>query len=285
MTNHILCCVDRSEAADRAIAHALALRQARPGVLTLLHVAPPIEVLRGGLGGWEINNDDPLEPPRSWLRARAAGIDDAQVVVLEGDPAATLAAHWAARNGVDVVVAASYNNLLARSLLGSFASELARVSPTDVLIARPGRHAARDGRYHHVGCGIDDTPQASHAVAVARAIAEPSGARFSLAHVVKPPKPLPAGLVAGTLPMPAAREAEGHELLARMAGDDTTGRVLLAGSPGSTLATWAERADVDLLVVGPRAGGRPGLGGVADHLAHNATCAVYLPRQPEDRPA
>jgi nucleotide-binding universal stress UspA family protein len=90
---------------------------------------------------------------------------------------------------------------------------------------------------------------------------------------------LPRRLVARLLPVPRARRRRALELLRRQAerlpGADP---VLRVGPPGPETCAWAAEADADLLVVGPRGGGRAGMGGFASSVVTSAPCAVLLAR-------
>ena len=87
---------------------------------------------------------DPLAVDIERLTAcRPLGVPPFETIPIpdHGHPAAAVCA-WAAREGVNVLVAAPHQGTLARLLLGSFASHLAHHAPCDVLIARPRAHAA-----------------------------------------------------------------------------------------------------------------------------------------------
>ena len=276
--SHIACCVDRSEASELALADAQRLRRLAPGRLTLVHVAPTPEVLAGGLTGWEIDTDDPLGPPRRWLEECASAVEGAEPVLLCGDPPARIVAEWIAETGVDLVVAAAYRDRIQRAFLGSFARQIAYESPSHVLIARPGG-GTDDTRTWHVGCCVDESEGAARALALTRGVAELAPTRVSMVHVVSPPHPLPRRLVARLFPAPGGQRRRGQALLRRKA-DQIPGaeQVLLTGPPGPATCAWAQEARADLLVVGPRAGGRAGLGGFASRVVAAAPCAVLLAR-------
>lgn len=274
---HIACCVDRSDASELAVAEALRMRRLAPGRLTLVHVAPPLVVLTGGLTDWEIDEEDPLAPPRRWLEEYARTIDGAEPVLLSGDPPARVVSEWMTEAGVDLVVAAAFRDRVQRALLGSFARELAYESPRNVLIARPGR-ADEDGRAWHIGCCIDGSEGAARAAALTKEIAGLTPARVTMVHVVSPPQPLPRRLIARLLPAPGGRRRRAEDLLDRADAIPGAERVVLTGPPGPATCSWAESASADLLVVGPRAGGRPGLGGFAASVVATAPCAVLLAR-------
>lgn len=138
---HIACCIDDSDAAARALAHATRLQELSGGRLSIVHVlaAPPFLVsLAAGVGGAPYH--DPTierEAAEMWLDEQARGREGAQAVLLEGQPAST-ACDWAHDEGVDVMVVASHRGLVERTLLGSFASHVAHNAPCPVLLVPPG---------------------------------------------------------------------------------------------------------------------------------------------------
>jgi nucleotide-binding universal stress UspA family protein len=137
--SHIACFIDESEAASRALAHAAALRDAAGARLSVVHVlAPPafLVSLAAGLGGAPVHDTEiEKEAAEMWLAEEARAVS-ADAVLLEGHPAST-ATEWAARAGVDVMVAATHRGLVERALLGSFASYLAHHAPCPVFLVPP----------------------------------------------------------------------------------------------------------------------------------------------------
>ena len=137
----IACCIDESEAAGRALAHAAAIRDLVGGRLRVVHViAPPafLVSMAASLGGAPVHDPQlEREAAEMWLggQAQATGAD---AVLLEGHPASTACA-WAREAGCDLLVAARHRGLMERALLGSFASYLAHHAPCPVLLVPAGR--------------------------------------------------------------------------------------------------------------------------------------------------
>lgn len=138
--SHIVCCIDDSEAAGRALAHADALRSLSGGRLTVLHVLPSpafLTSLAATLGGAPVHDSQTEhEAAEMWLDEQLRGREGAQGVLLEGHPAEA-AVDWARANGADVLVAARHSGLVERVLLGGFASHLANHAPCPVLLIPP----------------------------------------------------------------------------------------------------------------------------------------------------
>jgi nucleotide-binding universal stress UspA family protein len=142
--DHIACCIDESEAAKVALAHAAALRDMAGGRLSVVHVmAPPAFLLSmaASLGGAPVH--DPVverEAAQMWLAEEATSVGG-EAVLLEGHPAST-ACEWARDEGVDVLVAAAHRGVVERALLGSFAGYLVHHAPCPVLLVPPGREGS-----------------------------------------------------------------------------------------------------------------------------------------------
>jgi nucleotide-binding universal stress UspA family protein len=134
---HIAVCIDRSEAADAALAEARRLHAAQGGGrLSLVHVAPWPLLYTGEAGAWVPDPEDISQAAREWLAKVAADVPEGEPVLLDGYPPAAVC-DWATENGVDLLVAASHRGLVERVLLGSFAGYLVRHAPCAVLLTRP----------------------------------------------------------------------------------------------------------------------------------------------------
>ena len=286
---HVVCCVDRGGPTPHLIAEAERLRAQRRGRLTLVHVAPPHEVLRGGLTEWEIDDEDPLAPPRRWLESLAAGIPGAETALLCGDPPAAVIAEWARDAGADLVIAGAHQGRFARTLLGSFTRSLIDLAPCDAVIARPVagpagavESAGRLAAVRHVACCVNGARGTGPAVEATARLIGSTDARVSVVHAAAPPRGLPRRLIARFLPIPSARRRSARRRLRRHAERlGHADQVLLAGPAGQVVCDWAQRAGVDLLVLGPRTRRRPGLGDFASHVVQHAPCPVLLARRPE----
>ena len=137
-------------------------------------------------------------------------------------------------------------------------------------------------RYAHIACFIDESDAARHGLAHAAALADLSGARLSVVHVVASPGflvSMAASYGGGTLPDAALeREAAEMWLTEQVRGVAAAEAVLLDGHPASTAVEWAGESGCDLIVVATHRGlvERSLLGSFAGHVAHNAPCPVLL---------
>ena len=137
-------------------------------------------------------------------------------------------------------------------------------------------------RYAHIACFIDESDAARHGLAHAAALAELSGARLSVVHVVASPGflvSMAASYGGGTLP-DADLEREAAEMWLTEQVRDVAGAeaVLLDGHPASTAVERAGENGCDPIVGATHRGlvERSLLGSFAGHVAHNAPCPVLL---------
>jgi nucleotide-binding universal stress UspA family protein len=141
---HIVCCIDDSGAANRALAHADALRALSGGRLTVLHVLPSpafLTSLAASLGGAPVHDSDlEREAAGMWLEEQVHDRENTEAVLLEGHPAEA-AVDWARESGCDVLVAAHHSGRVERVFLGSFAKHLVDHAPCAVLLIPPGEAA------------------------------------------------------------------------------------------------------------------------------------------------
>lgn len=135
---HIACCLDDSEASNRALEEARRLRALGSGRLTLLHVVEFPLPYATGLGGWIPDPAELMDVARRWMADVAEDVPEADAVVLEGHPAGETC-DWAEANEADLLVCAGHRNLAARITLGSFAHHLVSHAPCAVLVLRPPR--------------------------------------------------------------------------------------------------------------------------------------------------
>ncbi|HWH14588.1 MAG TPA: universal stress protein [Miltoncostaeaceae bacterium] len=140
---HIACCVDDSEASDRAVEEARRLRELGAGRLSIVYAAPQPLVFAGMGGALVPDPRDLASASARWLEERAGRVPGAEPVLLEGYPPVAVC-DWAREAGVDLLVAAAHRGRVERVLLGGFASYLAYHAPCAVLLVRPAAAAADD---------------------------------------------------------------------------------------------------------------------------------------------
>jgi len=133
---HIACCIDDSEASDRAVDEAVRLRGSDGARLSLVYAAPQPLVFAGMGGAMVPDPRDLAEASARWLQERAEQVPGAEPVLLEGYPPVAVC-DWALESGCDLLVAAAHRGRVQRVVLGGFASYLAYHAPCAVLLVRP----------------------------------------------------------------------------------------------------------------------------------------------------
>jgi nucleotide-binding universal stress UspA family protein len=170
-----------------------------------------------------------------------------------------------------LVVGATHRQPAARALIGDDTASVLHDAPCPVAIARV--HDQRTARPSAVGVGYDGTPESSHALATARALAEDWGTTLQVLAVVpvhvrpyweRPPHPSPEAELAEAH---LAGVPELHGLEVRV----------IEGNPFEQLTMWSQ--NLDLLVLGTRGQGLVGrllTGSVSRHLALHSNCPLLI---------
>ena len=145
LASHIAVCVDNSPASAAALDEAWRLREAVGCErFTLVHVIPSPMVVAGHGAMWLPDPTEIRTGAAEWMDTLAVDHPGSETVLLDGYPPAEVC-DWAARSGVDMIVASSSRGLFDRVLLGSFAGYLTRHAPCSVLLTRPHPMAKSDG--------------------------------------------------------------------------------------------------------------------------------------------
>jgi nucleotide-binding universal stress UspA family protein len=132
----IICCVDGSDASDRALDEAVRLRRLGPGILQVVHVLTIPGALAATPFAYTVPTPVLREEAERWLGDRLADVPEATAVYLEGYPPQAIC-EWATKTGADLIVAAAHRGLVKRAMLGSFAAYVAYHAPCPVLLVRP----------------------------------------------------------------------------------------------------------------------------------------------------
>lgn len=185
-----------------------------------------------------------------------------------------------------LVVGSSHHGLLGRVFQGDAMRAALNAAPCAVAIAPLG-FAQRSAVLGEIGVGYDGSPESRNALAVARALAAPRGARVSVFEAVTPP---PRGYADPRHRDPFELEAEVDRTRERLAALGDVEAHAAYGDPAEELALYG--ASVDLLIIGSRGYGpvaRLIHGNTSLALARSARCPLLvLPRSAErgraDRP-
>lgn len=132
----------------------------------------------------------------------------------------------------------------------------------------------------------DGSEGSRRAAAFAREIAQATGARITLLHVLEPIPLVNVGFaefygVAHRQPTEEEMQELRKALYEMMSGfpADRSEIVLEYGSPAETIVRQARERNTDLIVIGARGMGAVGrflVGSVSDRVVHNAECSVTV---------
>jgi nucleotide-binding universal stress UspA family protein len=293
----ILVPLDGSELAERALPLAAELARRKGAALDLVHVHVPISADPIHVEGLPVIDEHMRSLRRDHERVYLERVRErlgsglaASVVLLDGRPAAALAAHARSADAWLIVMTTHGRGGLERAWLGSVADELARTSAVPLLLVRPepGAETARFGRV----CVPLDGSRTSEAILehAVRLATVAEGAEIVLFEAVQPLLAaawLPEGALAMAPPQDdlPGRERRAREYLESVARSlpstsmRVRTRVDTAASVAAAIlkAAEEERADVIALATHGRSGlARMALGSVADKVVRGSRVAVLL---------
>jgi nucleotide-binding universal stress UspA family protein len=209
-----------------------------------------------------------------------AGLRAQPVAITENSPGRALHTVAERYDAQLIVVGACHLSGADRMLVGDDAAGTLHGSPCAVAVA-PAGFARGDHGLRMIGVGVDDSPEARAALALARSLARRAGAPLRATTVVHHAQPF--GAVSAWEPAWADYEPRAHEsgqqLLDRIlrdVDDEVTAEVAV-GTPWQQLASRS--ADLDLLVLGARSFGplrRLLLGSTSTKLARHARCPLLV---------
>jgi nucleotide-binding universal stress UspA family protein len=277
MFTNVLVGVDGRSSGRDAV--ALARRLAAPGTkLTLAHVRAgfthPLQAATPVLLAEEAEESERL------LREELehAGGEASTVSVVAGAPGAGLHSQ-AEQQGADLLVVGSCSRgLLGRAMIGDDTRASLNGAPCAVAIASRG-YDEHPRPLKKVGVAYNGSPEASHALEVAREVAGAAGAELHALEIVSIPTYAFTGLIPAAFGetvdvMLAEADARMHAL------EGVQGRAVY-GLAGEELAAFGD--ELDLLVAGSRGYGpvhRLVSGSTTDYLQRHARCSLLvLPRR------
>ncbi|MGD0454042.1 MAG: universal stress protein [Solirubrobacteraceae bacterium] len=223
-----------------------------------------------------------LEDARKLLEQERdqAGVQAELVGVVSSSPGRGLH-QQADQLGTDLLVVGScHHGALGRAMLGNDTRAALNGASCAVAVAPLG-YARHPAPFATVGVAYNGSPESIAALALARELAAPTGAKVRALEVVSIPSVAYTGIV------PPALGESMDEMLqqarGRMKGlSDVDGRAVY-GLAGEELARFGE--EVDVLVTGSRGYGpvrRLVLGSTSDYLQRHARCPLLvLPRAPQ----
>jgi nucleotide-binding universal stress UspA family protein len=289
--DRILSPVDESPLSVRAFEYALAIAKWRTARLSVLEVIdwtlPPVA---GEIGG-------PLTPPTELIAmtqdrlghliapARRDGVsviayvESGRVVEQIIETAATMAA--------DLIVMGTHGRGgFQRMVLGSVTEKVIRRAPCPVLTVPPGADRIPDQPFQTILCATDLSGPSVDGVHYAQWLADKTGARLILAHVIEF---WPFVETAATIPIDALRESlhdgarkDVMRLAALGPASARTEVVVVEGRPKREILSLAADRSVDLIVMGVAGRGSVDLallGSTTHHIVRSAACPVLTVRQ------
>jgi nucleotide-binding universal stress UspA family protein len=209
-------------------------------------------------------------------------------VLLQGDPAASLAA-YAREQDVQLVVGSTRGRgVVARALRGGVVLPLAHAVACPALLLKPERDAIAvpdpDG-FARILVPLDGTAAAEASLEPAIALAAERQVMLHLVHVASPLEP--DGLDLPERRREAARYLNGVADPLERRGLRVDCQVVTSGQPGSAIARLATRWEVDLVAITTRRrseGERMLLGSVADTVVQLARVPVLVCHATEVEP-
>ncbi len=273
----ILYPTDFSDASERAFELVEVIKGLLEVDLTLLHVVE--DPLRSKVYGdfWDELLAESFEARRhqliEYLNERLRALDaEAEVRVEFGKPLATILRHAKA---ADLVVMGTHGpeGLLER-LLGSVTERVIEVSGKPVAVMR-AEGTVRPFKRLLVASGLAEP--SLRALSLARRLADASGARITLLHVVEPisEPPIPVH-------MPDPRDVLGHDYMeklakevARIASAHGAEPAIREGEAAKTLLAFAEEIGADAVFIGRSREARF-LGSVTREVLERAALPVFV---------
>jgi nucleotide-binding universal stress UspA family protein len=181
----IVCLVEFSGAPVRVLSHALALARRHEAELHVVHVGPLRRSIKGSFA----------PEVESILSERLQAVVDSvnpegtkiTTVVLTGDPAKAVLEYMQLVSADLCVVGQNGRRGSRYWSAGVLAKEVARGAqcPTIMVSSDPKAHADVDASFGNIVCGVDFAPASDVAMNEALAMAQQSGGRVTVLHVLK----------------------------------------------------------------------------------------------------
>lgn len=177
----ILCPVDFSDCARRALDQALALARWSGAGVTVLHVAAAAAEADAA------DHEGPDRELRRFLEAHGAPGVALDAAVARGPAAAAILDHAVASRADLLVLGTRGRSGWKRLVLGSVAEQVLRAAPCPVLTVPPGQPEAvpaTPALYREILCPVDFSDASVDALQFAAALVEGGGGRVTVAHVL-----------------------------------------------------------------------------------------------------
>lgn len=289
----ILCPVDLSPVSQHAFAHAVALARwygARIHVLHVYTVLIPATVPPFAFAG-PVSGPAPEPDLRSIHEdlehlvagPRSEGLD-VELAVVDGIPAQRIGEHARALAADLIVMGTHGHSRMERFLLGSVTERVMRTTASPLLTVPAPCADEPSARFTSILCGVDFSEPSLAALRFAFSLAQESGGRITLLHVIDwPEEGEPMTTRSFNVPeyrlerirdaeerLPALVPAEVRDWCEPVA-------IVRSGRPYRTILAMADEIGADLIVVGGHghsALGRLFLGSTTNHVVRSARCPV-----------
>ena len=284
----ILCPTDLSADSNEGLRYGIALARAYDAKLQVCHCieSPSLD---GGPDCEQVKNliEDMI---KQHFRLPVPAPLDWECVIVEGDPATTIAREAAERR-IDLIVMRSRRRPLAAALLGSVAESTCRIAPCPVLVTHAQEHEWAGMSTNEIDLGriavaYDFSSDAELALSYALSLAQEYQAELHVIHVL-PPRPKHEAPEIARLPQSA--EVRFAEVAGRLQTAVPTEATLWCeikqsvreGQPYREVLDYVEENNIDLICMGATGTGfgmRSLFGSNVDRVLRQAVCPVLIAR-------
>jgi nucleotide-binding universal stress UspA family protein len=300
----ILCPTDFSEFSRHALDHALAIAKWYHSKITLLHVCSiaPGPVYSPGIGIAPTSlltledRDAALAAMRRFAETEAGPDAPIAFDVAEGNPANEILDRARTRTSDLIVMGTHGRSGFERLLLGSVTEKVLRKATCPVLSVPPRAPdvvPTPPALFRNILCPVDFSACSIEALRYAMSLAQASGARLTVGHVIEMPPEVPVDEHETIMSWPRSlseyvtmaeidRAARLKELLAGAGRNSGAISTLLArGKAYREILRIATEQSTDLIVIGIHGRGAADLlflGSTTQHVLRQATCPVLTIR-------
>ena len=294
--DQVIWTTDFSEAANRGLSYGVPLARHFQANLCACHVlfVPRSTTMFGDVPLYSDSRRDQLRgEAQGQLEKLVAGLPlPCEALVVEGNVADEIA-RLAEERGAGLVIVATHGaSGVKRLVLGSVAERLIRIAPCPLLVLSAAARQAPPGQppealFRRILVGCDFSPDGDLAVAFGFQLAQEFQSELHLVHVIEPAgygadiiqKALGENL--GDLIRRRARENLAERIPDGAADWCTPRTALLEGGAHQELTAYAQRSQVDLVVLGVRGMNLLEsllVGSTTDRVIRSAACPVLAVR-------
>lgn len=290
----IMCATDFSDFSNLSLTYGMALAEEFEAKLFVCHIVDISSAAMYGEAMVDITQQQQRmeQYAREQLEQLAAGYPiQWESLVVTGHPAEEIC-RMAKQKAVDLVVCATHGRAgLKRLILGSVAERLMRILPCPILIIRvlkPDLNLKKGLSLKRILVGCDFSPDSSLAFMHGLSLAQEFQSELHLANVAELPvnrETVKNGRSTGDSNDQDLRH-QLNQKLKNMVSDEscnwcTLKTTVLTDQPHEALTAYAEKHDMDIIVLGVRGHGlveKLFVGSTTDHVVRRASCPVLAVR-------